>query len=804
MKISYNWLKSYINIDKSPTELADILTNTGLEVEKVEQFESVKGGLEGFVVGKVLSKEKHPNADKLSLTKVDIGTGDILSIVCGAPNVAAGQNVIVAVLGTTIYHSEGNFTIKKSKIRGEDSEGMLCSEVELGLGNNHDGILVLDDNIKAGTLAKDVFEVEKDTIFEIGLTPNRTDAMSHIGVARDIVAALNVNNTENQHIQLPKITLPTVQSSTKKIEVNIENTEACPRYSSVLIDDVKVAPSPKWLQNRLKSIGLKPINNVVDITNFVLKEFGQPLHAFDADAIKGNKVIVKTLTDQTPFVCLDSKEIKLKATDLMICNAEEGMCIAGVFGGESSGVKEHTKTIFLESAYFNPQYIRKTSTKHQLHTDAASRYEKGGDPNITVLALQRAAELICEISGGKLISSVSDIYPNPISDTSLFLRYEKIDNLIGKKIARDILKQILIDLDIKIEQENEQGLQLLVPPYRVDVLREVDVIEEILRIYGYNQIAILQAVYSTLSFNNGIDPVKLKDTIADKLNGFGFSEIMTNSISKSVYYTAEELAQVVHLQNSMTAELDIMRNNMLYDGLDVLAHNINRKNAHLSLFEFGHIYTADLKQHEKLVFYQTGNNQAQNWLQKVEKTNFFHLKNTVLAILKSLKIVQLEVEEASYKDWEFGLLLRLNQKVIGYICKVNQNVLQHQNIKQDVFYAELDWDLMLKIHKKSNLKYTAVSKFPEVNRDLAIVLNEEIAFDTLKNTIFKTSKQFVTEIQLFDIYRDIEKIGENKKSYAISLTFRDKEKTLTDNEIDKLVNEIINTLQKELDANIRG
>lgn len=804
MKISYNWLKTYLDINKTPEELADILTNTGLEVEKLEHFESIKGGLEGYVVGKVTEKEKHTNADSLSVTKVDIGATELLSIVCGAPNVAAGQKVVVATIGTTVYDDKGDFKIKKTKLRGEASEGMLCSAVELGLGTDHDGIMVLPENTVIGTAIKDLFEIESDYIFEIGLTPNRSDAMSHIGVARDIAAAVNVFNKEKIAYFKPKFSLPAKASSTKSIKVSVEDVANCPRYSSILIDKVTVAESPLWLQNRLKSIGLKPVNNIVDITNFVLKEYGQPLHAFDADEIIGNEVIVKKTTENTTFVCLDDKELKLSSEDLMICNQKEAMCIAGVFGGAKSGVKSTTKTIFLESAYFNSVSIRKTSTRHKLQTDAASRYEKGADPSITIEALKRAASLICELANGEIISEIQDFYPKEIPAFKVSLRYSRLNSICGTEIPETTVKQILKDLEIQIIEENGDTLNLNVPQYRADVQREIDVIEEVLRIYGFNNIETPAIVHSTLSFTQGIDVEMLKNSTSDKLNGLGFSEIMTNSISKSTFYSEKAQENLVRLQNSMTAELDIMRQNLLYDGLEVLAHNINRKQSNLKFFEFGNIYNADYSQNEKLVLYMSGDAKAQNWIQQKEKSNFYHLMAATKAILSTLKIKDFDVEESDNEQFEYSLLLLKNGKTLGEIGLVNEKITAQHSIKQEVYYAVLDWKYILKLNRKNKPKFEAIPKYPEVTRDLAIVLNEEIKFNAIKNIIFKSAKKYLSNLELFDVFRDKEKVGAGKKSYAISIKLIDKEKTLVDKEIDKTIANIVGNLQKELNATIRG
>lgn len=804
MKISYNWLKNYINIDKSPEELSDILTNTGLEVEKLNTFESIKGGLNGLVVGKVLSKEKHPNAEKLSITTVDVGAEKPLSIVCGAPNVATGQKVVVATIGTILYSGNESFKIKKSKLRGEISEGMICSASEIGVGTAHDGIMVLDNAIAEGTPAKAIFEVEEDYIFEIGLTPNRADAMSHIGTARDVAAALNVFNAEKTNYFFPKWEMPTKVDSDKKIDIKVEDSNKCPRYSGVLIDNIEVKESPLWLQNRLKAVGVNPINNVVDITNFVLKEYGQALHAFDYEAIKGNTIIVKTLAEGTKFTCLDGKEVELSQEDLMICNAEEGMCIAGVFGGENSGVKDTTQTIFLESAFFDSKSIRKTSTTHHLKTDAAGRYEKGADPALCIIALQRATALICELAGGQIISDIQDIYPKKVEPFTVDFRYSRLNLLAGKIFEKEVVQQILSDLEIKILSEKDDALQLEVPRYRADVQREIDVIEEVLRIYGFNNIETPLVVHSTLSFRKGIDKENLKNTLSEKLNGLGFSEIMTNSISKSEFYSEAEQKNLVKLQNSMTAELDIMRSTLLFDGLEVLAHNINRKMPNLDFYEFGSKYNADYSQDEKLVLYKTGLAQAQNWKQKASKSNFYHLMGSVSAVLKDLKIKNYEVKEIENDWFDYGVEIINNQKQIGIVGCVASEILAKQDIKQEVFYAEMNWDILVKQRQRSKIVFESIPKFPAVKRDLALIIDEEISFAQLQQQIQKAGGKYLTKLELFDIYRNEEKVGKNKKSYAISLTLLNKEKTLVDKEIDKIINKIVRQLQNQLNATIRG
>jgi phenylalanyl-tRNA synthetase beta chain len=803
VKISYNWLKNYIKLNHTPEQLSETLTNTGLEVEGISSFSSVKGGLNGLVVGLVAEKEKHPNADKLSLTKVDVGTGELLSIVCGAPNVAKGQKVIVATVGTTLYPTHGEpFTITKSKIRGEVSEGMICAEDEIGIGTSHDGIMILDEKWTIGTPAAEVFEVENDFVFEIGLTPNRTDAMCHLGVARDIAAALNAHSSSPVSSKLPEFTFP-AKSAELPVSVTIENTEACPRYSGVVISDIEIKPSSAWLQNKLKAVGVRPINNVVDITNFVLKEMGQPLHAFDYNTVAGNKVIVKTLPENTEFVTLDSQTKKLSATDLMICNEKEGMCIAGVFGGEKSGVTQATTSIFLESAYFNSTFIRKTSTRLGLRTDAATRYEKGADPNITILALKRAAQLICDLAGGKIASEIIDIYPQKIADFSVELRIARLESLGGVAIPTNTVKQILQDLEIKVLKEENDVLSLQVPAFKTDVQREVDVIEEVLRIYGFNNISTPNTVQSTLVFTQGVNKHQLKEQISAWLNGMGYSEIMTNSISKSALYSPEQATSLVKLQNSMTSELDVMRASLLPDGLEVLTHNINRKNANLKFYEFGNVYAQDYSQSEKIAFYLTGETQIGNWKKKAEKSDLFYLKGVVDALLKKLHFTDFNQTESQRADFDYGIDYVVNDKTpvqIGCLSKVSLNKF---DIEQPVFYAELDFDYLLKKYGRAKTRFTEIPKFPSVNRDLALIVDESVSFEKLKKKVEIAGGKLLKKTDLFDIYKDEAKIGAGKKSYALSFTLLDDKKTLTDNEIDKIITKILRTLEQEFQATIR-
>ena len=805
MKISYNWLKQYVSTNKTPEELSEILTNTGLEVEGLESFESIEGGLEGLVVGEVLTKEKHPDADRLAVTTVSVGSGEPLDIVCGAPNVAIGQKVVVATVGTMLYPSDGEaFKIKKSKIRGAVSEGMICAEDEIGLGAGHDGIMVLDPNTKVGTPASELFEVESDFVFEIGLTPNRSDAMGHIGAARDVVAALNA--IENAGLALVEPKVNSIQTASNlPISVTVENEEACPRYSGVVLKNIKVESSPTWLQNRLKAVGVRPINNVVDITNFVLKEMGQPLHAFDYETIEDAKVIVKTLKDKTKFIALDGTEQTLSSEDLMICSGTQAMCIAGVFGGEKSGVTNKTTSIFLESAYFDKAYVRKTSTRLGLRTDAAARYEKGADPELTITALQRAVDLLQEYAHAEVASEVIDLYPKKIAPAKVTLNLARLERMMSIRLETNAIKSILNDLDIKVLDESATELGLEIPLYRNDVTREADVFEEIMRIYGFNNIPVSDAVSSTLSFNNGFDKNQFWNNIAERLTGLGFNEITTNSISKSSYYQEEERASLVTLENSMTAELDIMRKSMLPDALVVIAHNINRKNSSLQLFELGSTYNLDYSQNQHLALYETGSLGENNWYESAGKSSYFGLKGSLDALLKNIKLDSgIEVSELTdSSEFAYGLSYSKNGNPIAQIGAVAPQMLKAFDINQDVFYANVNWDRVLKLARKQKIKFEEISKFPKVQRDLALIVDESVSFDAIQKVIRKSGGKMLQSVSLFDVFKDSDKIGDGKTSYAVSFGLLNKEKTLTDKEIDKIFQKIMRNLEEELNAVIR-
>jgi len=797
MKISYNWLKQYLDFQESPQEISEILTNTGLEVEGLEEFSSIPGNLDGLVVGHVLEKEKHPNADKLALSKVDIGNGEILDIVCGASNLEKDQKVIVATVGTTIHPIDGEaFTIKKAKIRGEVSIGMICAEDEIGIGYSHDGIIVLDPSTKTGTPASDIYEVEKDYVFEIGLTPNRTDGMSHIGVARDIAAALNAANNTSKKIKFPSTDIESSENNTD-FSIKIEDAENCPRYSGAIIENLKIEDSPTWLQNRLKAIGIRPINNVVDITNFVLKEYGQALHAFDLNAIKGNQIIVKTLDEETPFTALDGIERKLSHEDLMICNKDEAMCIAGVFGGLNSGVTDKTTSIFLESAYFNSVSIRKTSTRHNLRTDAAQRYEKGADPEITISALERAIQLLEELAGGKLTSQLYDIYPQPIQEKDITLRIKKLNQNSGITFNEDLVEKILLDLDFKIIDKKDNIFKLKSPLYRADVLREADVVEEIMRIYGFNNIPIPSRVKSTLSFTNGIDQHSIKEKTAHILNGLAFSEIMTNSITQSNFYDEDQ--KLVRLQNSMTSELDCMRASLIPGALQVIQHNINRKNTNLKFYEFGNIYHSDYSQTAYLGLYSTGSLMKDNWLTKKQSSSFFQLKGIVIALLEQLGLTDFNISIINDNE----LFLDKKDLEIVKINEIKDQQLKQFEIDQKVYCAMINWDNLFQLLKNKEVRFQEITKFPEVSRDLAVILDENINFEAIFQKVMKNAGSILKEIDLFDVFRSEEKIGANKKSYALNFKLQNNKKTLTDKEIDKTMKRIIQIIEQNFDATIR-
>ena len=802
MKISYNWLKQYISISETPEELGKILTSTGLEVESIEPFESIKGGLKGLIVGEVITCEKHPNADKLSITTVDTGGGNPAQIVCGAPNVAAGQKVVVATPGTTIFPTTGDpFTIKKAKIRGEESSGMICAQDEIGLGDSHEGIIVLDTQLPNGTEITRIYPVEQDHVFEIGLTPNRADAASHVGVARDIKAF------KNSVIEWPDVTAFKTENTTLTIPVTIENSEACPRYSAVTISGVTVSDSPDWLKNRLGAIGLTPINNIVDITNYVCHELGQPLHAFDADKITGGKVIVKTMPAGSRFTTLDEKERVLTADDLMICNEKEGMCIAGVFGGVKSGITNQTHNLFLESAYFSAHYIRKTGMHHQLKTDASFRFERGTDPELTVYALKRAALLIKEIAGGSISSELVDEYPIKVDKKSIEVKYKNIKRLIGKEIPRERILSILKSLDIDISNESADKFTATVPTYRVDVVQEADIIEEILRIYGFDNIGLSQnAGTGYLAEYPLKDKDKYKRSIGEMLVGNGFYEILTNSLTNEAYLKKGQQimsGQPVEILNKLSEEQGVLRQTMLFTGLEVCTHNINRRQRDLKFFEFGKIYWKDeggYQEEERLALYMSGNLEPENWQVKPRKVTYFDLAQQVTNILQksNVSIQQNQLEDPLF---DYGMTLSEGEKIIGKIGKVKSAIVKDFGLKQEIFYADLNAVLLFNA-ANPKLVIEEVPKYPEVRRDLSLVLDRQVTFAEIKDLVLATEKKLIKELIAFDVYEG-KNIPEGKKAYALGFILLDATKTLTDEEIDNTMNKLMGAFEKKMGALIR-
>ncbi|MCF8364270.1 MAG: phenylalanine--tRNA ligase subunit beta [Bacteroidales bacterium] len=819
MKISYNWLKEYVHIDLDPEKVSEILTNTGLEVESLEKIETIKGGLKGVVIGHVLTCVKHPDADKLSVTTVDVGNDTILPIVCGAPNVAAGQKVVVATVGTTLYSGDKPFEIKKAKIRGEVSEGMICAEDELGLGESHDGIMVLPEEAEIGMEARAYFNIEEDYIFEIGLTPNRNDAMSHVGVARDLVASLNFQDSNNPHKVFTSCTDSfKVQNNSFPIEVIVEDAEACPRYSGVTISGVTVQESPDWLKNRLLSIGLRPINNLVDISNYILHETGHPTHFFDADKIKGRKIIIRKPAKGTRFITLDEVERELSGSDLMICDANEGMCIAGVFGGLHSGVSESTKNIFIESAYFDPRSIRKTAKYHGLNTDSSFRFERGADPKATLYVMRRAALLVQELAGGEVSSEVMDVYPKPIHPIQIEINYANIDRLIGQKIEHDRIQDILIYLGMEIINQTNEMLVVEVPTFKADVTREADIIEEILRIYGYNNILIPGQVRSSLSYIEKPDREQIQNLVSNYLSNNGFAEIMNNSLTKAMY--SEKLSFIdpandVRIFNPLSNDLGVLRQTLLASGLESVVYNLNRKNLNLSFYEFGKTYAQIASDKSKDVLEQyietihlsifvTGNVNRESWYQKVNAGDFYYLKSIVELILKKLKIDDRMFMSAQISDDVFstGLSLEWNGKMLVKLGKLSTNILQIFDIHQPVFWADFNWNMVLDILKNHKLSYKPVPKYPEVRRDLALLVNADIEFEQLKKIAFDCEKKLLKAVNLFDVYEG-DKIEKGKKSYALSYILQDDTQTLTDKIIDKTMNKIAMTYAHRIGATLR-
>lgn len=822
MKISYNWLKQYIQCDLPAEELGKTLTGTGLEVEDITPYESVRGGLRGVVVGEVLTCIDHPNSDHLHITTVDVGQPEPLHIVCGAPNVAAGQKVLVATIGCELWSGDESFTIKKGKIRGEVSEGMICAEDELQLGTSHEGIMVLPENYEVGKPASFYFPVEEDFTYEIGLTANRSDATSHIGCDRDIVAALNhKNNTRQYKIERPSVVAFKVENTNNDIDVVVKDTMNCPRYTGVTVSGVKVGPSPAWLKHRLEAVGLRSINNIVDISNYVLMETGQPLHIFDADKIKGKKVIVKCLAKDTPFTTLDGVKRKLSDTDLMICNAEEPMCIAGVFGGIDSGVTEDTRSIFIESACFNATSIRKTARFHGLQTDASFRFERGSDPNITLYALKRAALMVKELAGGTVSSEVKDVKNGDFTPARVQLDFNYLDKIAGQEIDENAAVNILKDLDCQVVERTDAFVVVDVPTCKVDVCRPADLVEEILRIYGYDNIAIPAKINASINVNNKPDKEKIQKEISIMLASNGFYEIMNNSLTKSAYtrnLDGFDEARNVRILNPLSSDLDVMRQSLLFGGLESIARNQNFKNFDMKFFEFGntYFYNAELKQTEEkplnpysenfnLDLLVTGNDKEESWNNKPQSLTFYDLKKYLLGIIHKtgIKADDLEMTEGTEPHYDYSIEYSINKNTIVTLGKVNAKTLKMFDVKKEVYHASFDWDMVLRVVKDlKTVSFEALPKFPSVRRDLALVLDKSVTFEQIKNVAFATERNILKSVNLFDIYEG-DKIPADKKQYAVSFTIQDKQKTLTDKIIEKTMAKIQSAIEQHLKATLR-
>jgi phenylalanyl-tRNA synthetase beta chain len=807
MKVSYNWIKQFINVPEALEEHTALLTSLGLEVEGVEKFESVKGGLEGIVVGYVESCEQHSNADKLKLTKVNIGA-ETVQIVCGAPNVAAGQKVPVATIGTTLYDDKGEaWKIKKGKIRGEESHGMICAEDELGLGSSHAGIMVLDENLEVGTPLSEVVSIEIDQIIEIGLTPNRSDAMSHMGVARDLRAGLAINADPVEFIT-PSVSGFHVDNRSSRVDIEVENTDLAPRYCGVTISGIKVKESPDWIKNRLKAIGIAPKNNVVDVTNYVMHELGQPLHAFDLNAISGNKIIVKTLEKDTPFTTLDGVEHKLHEDDLMICDTEKPLCIAGVYGGFNSGVTDGTASIFLESAYFNPVSVRKTAKRHNFNTDASFRFERGIDPNITEYALKRAALLIQETGGGNISSDITDLYSQKIEDQQVFLPFEKVNTLIGQEIPKEEIKSILRTLDINVNNVTESGLGLTIPAYRNDVTRPVDVIEEILRVYGYDRIESSSKLNATIAKSSKLENNRLQNIVAQQLVGQGFVEMMANSLTSEKNHTLTEQISPkneVRMLNPLSSDLAVMRQSLIYGGLEAIAHNLNRKQENLRLFEFGSSYhqyqERQFTENKHLSILTAGNTSDQSWNSASQPADFFYLKGAVVAVLKRLGINTVNEKPTKLDFLSEGIALSSGAKIAD-LGVVKKKVAKNFGVEITVHFANIYWSEILKIVSKEHVPVTEIPKFPEVSRDFALLVDDAVSFKELREIALNSEKKILKSVQLFDVYEG-SKLPKGKKSYALNFTLQDTNKTLTDKQIDKTMNKIQQQLENQAGAVLR-
>lgn len=819
MNISYNWLKEFLNFDLTPGETSKALTSIGLENGTIKEVETIKGGLEGLVIGQVLTCVQHPDSDHLRLTLVDIGQTEPLSIVCGAPNVAAGQKVVVATIGTKLYSGAESFTIKRSKIRGQESLGMICAEDEIGIGTSHDGILVLPESTQIGMLAKDYYGIKREYVLEVDITPNRIDAASHYGVARDLAAFLKQTNPSIE-LKRPSVEGFKTDNSSYPVKVLVENTEACPRYAGVTVSGIQVTDSPKWLQDRLRLIGVRPINNVVDITNYLLHETGQPLHAFDGDKIKGDTIRVRTVKDDTVFTTLDEVERKLSDKDLMICNAEESMCIGGVFGGVDSGVTENTTKLFIESAYFNPVWIRKSARRHGLNTDASFRFERGVDPNNTLYVLKRAAMMIKELAGGLISSEIVDNYPQPMEDFRVSLSLAKTNKLIGKVIEPEQVKSILSALEIEILSEEGDILKLKVPAYRVDVQRDVDIVEEILRIYGYNNIDVSDSLKSNISYSTKPDSHKLQNLIAEQLTASGFNEILNNSLTSAGYYSDSltyPATELVRIMNPLSSDLNSMRQTLLYGGLESVAYNRNRRKQDLKFYEYGNCYhfkASERNSEDRLSPYRedfhlglwlTGNQRAQTWIHAEEKASFYELKAYIENILIRLGINQKDLVMEEGTDDIFGHFLSIsskNEKQLVKMGSVQSSLLKKFDLETYVFYADLRWQNLLEMTKKSNISYSELPKYPEVRRDLALLIDHSVRFSEIEKMAFATERKLLKSVSLFDVYEG-KNLPQGKKSYAVCFMLQDETQTLNDKQIEAVMGKLVKSFEQQLNATLR-
>ncbi len=822
MKISYKWLKEYVDFDLTPQQTCDALTSTGLEVDALDEVQAIRGGLKGLFVGKILTCEPHPNSDHLHVTTVDLGKGEPQQIVCGAPNVAAGQKVIVADLGCVLYDGDDEFVIKKSRLRGVDSLGMICAEDEIGIGTDHAGIIVLPDDAVVGMPAAEYYHLESDWVIDIDITANRSDALSHYGVARDLYAWL-LQNGYKTSLHRPDCDKFAVDNEDLPIDVEIENTEACKRYACLSITDCEVKESPKWMQDKLTAIGLRPINNIVDITNYIMMAYGQPMHCFDADMVKGHKIVVRTQPEGTKFVTLDGEEHELGEHDLSICNAEEPMCIAGIFGGKGSGTYETTRNVVLESAYFHPTWIRKSARRHGLSTDASFRFERGIDPNGLIYALKQAAILCKELAGGKVSMQIKDVCVEPMPDTRVDLKYEYCDRLIGKKLGADTIKSIAKSLEMKIVAEDAEGVTLDVPAYRVDVKRPCDVVEDILRIYGYNNVEIPTRFNSTLTVEQDTDREhRLENIVSEQLVGCGFNEILNNSLTKAAYYQDDELnaypwARAAKVMNPLSADLSIMRPTMLFGGLESLARNINRKRTNLKFFEVGNVYTytPEKDDHDEsikaytqeyhLALWITGKRVEGSWAHPDEETSFYELKAYVENIFARAGVPEGVIVSSPTENniFTYGLTMKnRGGKVLAELGKLSKKVCHKADVENDVFYADINWAGILKAIRKNKIEYKELNKYPSVSRDLALLIDENVEFAQIESIARQTEKKLLKRVELFDVYQG-KNLPAGKKSYAVNFILEDEERTLNDKQIDAVMQKLIKNLTSKLSAELR-